>query len=388
MTNTPSAGAAAGPSAHKAWEPYIEASLGFRNHWYPAFYSSQLTEGEVRGEVMLGEPIAFKRVNGKVYAVQDRCMHRGVPFSQRPECYTANTLTCWYHGFTYDVRDGALVAVITDPDSALVGKLQLNTYAVEEAKGVVFVFIGDIKPPSLHEDVQPGFLDPDLVLHRNGERQLLKSNWRLGAENGFDASHIYIHRDSAWVVSQRQPMPMATIVSTREGMVVDTPGQPKGVMKGSGVRKNVWETSIEDVPIRARYLPGPDTGRTSPDTSMWLPCGLKVDPFPFAGVIQFEWYVPVDEGSHTYFVTWGTHASSAEQAEKFQEEMDHHWRSLVIDNFNVDDVAAREAMEQFYAHEDGWRRERLHGPDLIITEWRKLASAHNRGIQPKRRFPE
>jgi len=26
----------------KPWQPYLEASLGFRNHWYPAFFSKQL----------------------------------------------------------------------------------------------------------------------------------------------------------------------------------------------------------------------------------------------------------------------------------------------------------------------------------------------------------
>ena len=54
---------------------------------------------------------------------------------------------------------------------------------------------------------------------------------------------------------------------------------------------------------------------------------------------------------------------------------------MVIDTFNVDDVTAREAMEVFYAQEGGWEKERLYRPDVIITEWRKLASTHNRGIQ-------
>ena len=44
-------------------------------------------------------------------------------------------------------------------------------------------------------------------------------------------------------------------------------------------------------------------------------------------------------------------------------------------------MQASEQIERFYAEEDGWHRERLYRPDLIITEWRKLASTHNRGIQ-------
>ena len=56
---------------------------------------------------------------------------------------------------------------------------------------------------------------------------------------------------------------------------------------------------------------------------------------------------------------------------------------LVVHKFNNDDVIAREAMERFYAEEDGWHQEHLYRPDLVITEWRKLAARHNRGIQRK-----
>ena len=51
-------------------------------------------------------------------------------------------------------------------------------------------------------------------------------------------------------------------------------------------------------------------------------------------------------------------------------------------------MLAREQIERFYAEEDGWHRERLYRPDLIITEWRKLASVHNRGIQRPRTAPD
>src|SRR5436305_9449209 len=169
----------------KPWEPYLEASLGFRNHWYPALFGAELAEGQARGVELLGEPILLKRVGGTVFAIEDRCAHRGVPFSARPECYTPNTITCWYHGFTYDVRDGQLVAVVTDPESSLIGKLGLKTYRVEERKGLIFVFVGDLDlPPPLQLDLQPGLLDDDLAVVPDGERLLVKSNWRLAAENG------------------------------------------------------------------------------------------------------------------------------------------------------------------------------------------------------------
>src|SRR5207302_9285108 len=139
-----------------------------RNHWYPAFFSHELKEGDVStgsGEpvkefkslTMLGERIIFRRLDGKVYAMQDWCLHRGVPFSARPECYTKDTLTCWYHGFTYDMKDGALTAVLTDPACPLIGKLNLRTYPAQERQGIVWVYIGDGEPGLLEQDVQPGF---------------------------------------------------------------------------------------------------------------------------------------------------------------------------------------------------------------------------------------
>ncbi len=368
----------------KPWKTYLEAALGFRNHWYPAFFSPELAEGEFRGEEMLGERLLFKRVDGVVHSVEDRCLHRGVSFSVRPECYTKNTVTCWYHGFTYNVKDGALVAIVTDPESALIGKISLKTYRVEERKNVVFVFIGDGEPPPLVEDVQPGFLDDGLAIAPCGHREVIEGNWRLAAENGVDASHIYIHRNSGLLNAKRKAIPLASYFITREGMVIEDAGGPKGVIKGAGQRVSVWETEIEGVKVSARYKPDETAGPSGgTDTSLWLPCGLKVDPFPEAGMIHFEWYVPVDENTHRYMITWGRHAETEEAAEGFYNEVDTYWRDTVVGKFNNEDEMARAAMQRFYAEEDGWNRERLFRPDMVITEWRKLASRHNRGVQSR-----
>src|SRR5205823_4203743 len=103
----------------------------------------------------------------------------------------------------------------------------------------------------------------------------------------------------------------------------------------------IWSTMVDGVEVSSAVKPGEGPGRgSSPDTSMWLPCGLKVDPFPVAGLIQFEWYVPVDERSHMYFVTWGKQATTEAEIRAFQQEIDGHWRRLVVDTFNVDDVIA------------------------------------------------
>ena len=63
---------AAAGDAHNPWRPYFQAALGFRNHWYPAFFGNQLAEGECRGQELLGERVLFKRIDGRVY---DHALH-------------------------------------------------------------------------------------------------------------------------------------------------------------------------------------------------------------------------------------------------------------------------------------------------------------------------
>ena len=371
--------------SNKPWAPYLKAALGFRNHWYPACFSKEVAEGQCLGLELLGERGCCSSASTGAYTpLRTVAPHRGVAFSARPECYSANTVTCWYHGFTYDLRDGKLVAIVTDPESPLIGRVALKTYRIEERQNVVFVFIGDDDPPPLVEDVQPGFLDDDLYIAPDGDRGVVRSNWRLAAENGVDASHIYIHRNSRLLSAARRAVPLASYFVTRQDMVVEMPGGPKGVVKGAGRKISVWETEIEGNKVAARYLPEEDrAGSAITDTSLWMPCGLKVDPFPARGMTHFEWYVPIDEHSHYYMVTWGKRVTDPEEQERFAHEVDTYWREMVVDRFNDEDVFAREAMERFYAEEDGWNRERLYRPDVVVTEWRKLASRHNRGIQSR-----
>ena len=59
------------------WRNYLAAKLGFRNHWYPVRFSRDVPENVVLAVKLLGENILLKRVNGTVYGIKDRCIHRG-----------------------------------------------------------------------------------------------------------------------------------------------------------------------------------------------------------------------------------------------------------------------------------------------------------------------
>jgi len=370
------------PAKHQrvkeGWRPYLEAKLGFRNHWYPAVFAYELNGDEPKAVKLLGESIILRRVDGQVYALEDRCAHRRVRLSAKIECYTSDTITCWYHGFTYNFADGKLVQVLTEPGCALVGKMGIKTYPIQEAQGMVFVFIGDIEPPPLLDDIPPGFLDSDLAV--TGIRRDIKGNWRLASENGFDTTHIYIHRDSKVVKATDTILPLGFIPQDRHSMiVVDGPG-PKGVVdKLAANYIPVFESEVGAVKVSATMKP---SGKVvAPEVSSWLPCVLKLQAFPTPELFVFEWYVPIEESNHWYFQVLGKKVGTTEEATAFRSEAHSFWADVMWRGFNDQDIAAREALEDAYTDGEGWAKERLYRPDTCIIEWRKLASKYNRGIQ-------
>jgi carbazole 1,9a-dioxygenase terminal dioxygenase component len=162
--------------------------------------------------------------------------------------------------------------------------------------------------------------------------------------------------------------------------VCDDRDGPKGVFDDFEDHDPVWEGVVDgEIVIRGIRAAGPKTASAS--ISMWLPCVLKVERFPYPGLTQFEWYVPVDATTHLYVQTIGCKVASDADRRRFEAEFESKWKPVALHGFNDDDVWAREATEPFYADDYGWIDETLCEPDKTIVVWRELASRENRGIQ-------
>lgn len=366
----------------KVGKNYVAAKYGFRNHWYPAFLSSDLKEGEPRPVRLCGERILVKRIDGAPYAIKDQCLHKGVPLSRKVECYTKDTISCWYHGWTYRFSDGELCGIVGVPESNVIGRRKIKTYPAQEAKGVVFIFVGDddFAPPPLVEDVPPMFLDANVAIH--GRWQEVHANWRLGCENGFDSTHIFIHKDSVLIEDADLMLPLGLVPKHNDAFQTqEEDGGPKGVFDFFTPDKidPVFEGKVGGETV----LMGAVGGKTivPHEISMWLPCALRVHPWPHPEITQFEWYVPIDDSHHIYFQFLAKRVSSAEEEAAFEKEFHERWVPKALIGFNQDDIWAREANEPFYADDTGWLNENLFEADGNIVRWRDLASRLNRGIQ-------
>jgi nitrite reductase (NADH) small subunit len=105
--------------------------------WLRVCGEDELPSGRARTlDTSLGRVAVFRAENGVVYAVEDRCPHRGAPLS-RGVVYDVCKLACSDHGWTIDLRSGAVEA----PERG-----EVRTFPVRLIDGEVFVAIASSGP--------------------------------------------------------------------------------------------------------------------------------------------------------------------------------------------------------------------------------------------------
>ena len=340
---------------------YKDAVIGFRNHWYPAMRSTDICEEEIKPVTVLGEDILFKRIDGQVYAIRNACVHRGYRFSEKPECFTRNTITCPVHAFTYNFRNGELVTIPSDPDSPLIGKVKVRSYPVQELSDLIFVFVGDMDPPPpLAHDVPPRFLEPDLYVVAAVKVEC-DCNWRIAADSGFDPNHIFLHKDNGLLKYFGIAFPFATRLKNNDtyGEIELIEGEgPKGLTDRLSETEPVYEHTFEcdgEVGrISSMYPPDGVDGQAAKafgaiEGSLWLPGVLNVNPWPIPAMTHFEWWVPIDEKTHRYFICWGKWVTQPDEQLAFRREVETQWLDLGYENFNRYDVLLNNGMQDFNA---------------------------------------
>lgn len=68
---------------------------------------ADIPEGGVLGVEVEGQRICLAKVNGEVFAFEDRCSHREFPLSNGEVDPDDCTIMCEWHGATFDMRTGA-----------------------------------------------------------------------------------------------------------------------------------------------------------------------------------------------------------------------------------------------------------------------------------------
>jgi nitrite reductase/ring-hydroxylating ferredoxin subunit len=167
--------------------------LGLREYWYPAIEDRTVKNKPV-GVKICGEDLVFFRdKKGAVSCLWNVCPHRGGSLVHG-DCHFPGTISCPYHGWTFD-GEGNLLAVLPEgPDSKMPGRVKARVHPTRTLKGMVFVWMGEGEPAPIEEDVPPEFFDATSRVFVHTEYWPV--HWNIALENGGDAHVPYVHRDS------------------------------------------------------------------------------------------------------------------------------------------------------------------------------------------------
>lgn len=232
-------------------------ALGLREYWYPAVPERKVGRKPLYW-VMLGDELVLFRDRGdKVVALSDACPHRGASLSLG-DCFYRGTVSCPYHGATFD-GDGECVAWLTEgPDSRMVGQVSVRRYPTQTLRGWVFVWMGEGAPAPIEEDVPPEFFEPEATVIL-ASHTYWYSNWLVAIENQNDAHNCdYVHRNSVkqftglYVGRPRTPVaPRSKVVNDRAVIVADKRHQ-QYYGTGDEVRKPMYYPGVDGVWPRHR----------------------------------------------------------------------------------------------------------------------------------------
>jgi phenylpropionate dioxygenase-like ring-hydroxylating dioxygenase large terminal subunit len=113
-----------------------------RGLWYMPALASSLKTGQMRREMLLGEPVLLGRMrDGEPFAMRDICPHRGVPLSAG-KILSENSVECPYHGWRF-ARDGVCSAIpsLVEGQDLDPGKMRVKHYPVREQDGLLWVYV-------------------------------------------------------------------------------------------------------------------------------------------------------------------------------------------------------------------------------------------------------
>src|SRR6478736_1758202 len=134
-TTAGTASAAEAPAASEFREPPREA-------WYCVKSTGSLAPGAMTSIPVLGEQIVLGRMKtGRLFALRDRCPHRGAPLSEGG--FDGDAITCPFHGWRFG-GDGRCQAMPTlvDGDVADPGQVKVGAFPVRESDGIIWLYMG------------------------------------------------------------------------------------------------------------------------------------------------------------------------------------------------------------------------------------------------------
>ncbi|MCW2406915.1 vanillate O-demethylase monooxygenase subunit [Sphingobium sp. B1D7B] len=282
-----------------------------RNCWYVAGWSTDFSRTPEQ-RWLLGEPIVlYRRTDGGIVALEDRCAHRMAPLSAgRVE---DDAIRCMYHGLKFG-SDGRCMEIPGQeliPDRACVRR-----YPVVEKNSWVWVWMGD---PSLADDSRiansKALDDPSWIL-KTGHLDY-EANYELINDNLLDLTHLtYVHAgsfgaDEAWSRNRPKIETLDNGIRSSRWIINSPPIPPLG-KAAQHERVDIWTSFDFIMPgtfllYTAMYAAG--TARLCGEGEPGAEHEILFNNFTSQAV------VPLSEQTSRYYFSWGPGAAFGTEAD-------------------------------------------------------------------------
>lgn len=161
-----------------------------RNAWYMAGWSDEVGPAGLARKIIDKPVFLFRKADGTVAALLDRCPHRFAPLSKGTR--EGDTVVCGYHGLAFSAEGKC----IRNPFGERVpAGSDIPAFVVSERDGIVWLWAGaaDAADEALIPDF--GFI-PDTPHSRTVRGYtLMQANYEYGTDNLLDLSHIeFVHK--------------------------------------------------------------------------------------------------------------------------------------------------------------------------------------------------
>lgn len=340
--------------------------LGYRNYWYPVIAARRVKRRPVSVRLLGEDIVLFPGKDGKIAALTDRCPHRGTLLS-RGRILFPGTISCGYHGWTFDQHGECLAAIVEGPESKIPGRVRTRAYPVEERFGVLWAYMGEGEPPPLAEDLPPELNEEGITTFFVFSEW--PCNWRNITENYPDILHApYVHRRSIEMIFNKVPAwgkCHVELLPDGKGLHVRGFG---GTLQAEYPGLGSFPASLWWRVMRRRYRRKEWSGESTAGGDVRMPGHIVVkirDPYCGIHISNMGWPVPVDENHTRHLNFLVTYPKNVVSKFFFRLWFNLYFK-IVHQTFLMQDRRQIEVQ--------GYRDpENLTNTDIGLIQWRKLA---------------
>ncbi len=162
--------------------------MWLKNTWYVAAFARDVRDKLIARRYLDVPVVLYRRLDGQVVALEDRCPHRSLPLSLG--ILRDDHLTCGYHGMQFD-SNGSCVRI--PGQDTIPARANVRSFPVIERHGLVWIWLGERSRAESTPVPELSVLDDDNWVASDGYHWL-GADYRLLVDNLLDLSHLtFVH---------------------------------------------------------------------------------------------------------------------------------------------------------------------------------------------------